>query len=112
MVYETLDFVKQEFTSPDGAFYASLDADSEGEEGKYYVWTKKEVDDVLGGDAEMFSTYYNVTAAGNWEHGNSILLRKETDETIASQFDISTAELEQRIESCKAKTDEDQEQKN
>ena len=102
-VYETLDFIKQELTSADGAFYASLDADSEGMEGKFYVWTKKEVDDVLGDDAPIFSAYYNITADGNWEHGNSILLRNETDETVAGRFNISVEELNRIIDDCKVK---------
>ncbi len=102
-VYETLDFVKQELTSADGVFYASLDADSEGVEGKFYVWTKAEVDDVLGDDAVIFSTYYNITAAGNWEHGNSILLRDETDEAIAKAFKINVDELKNKIDAAKAK---------
>ena len=89
VVYETLDFVKQELTSPDGAFYSSLDADSEGEEGKFYVWTKAEVDNALGDDAEIFSAYYNITADGNWEHGNSILLRNETDDAVAKKFNLT-----------------------
>jgi uncharacterized protein YyaL (SSP411 family) len=102
-VYETLGFVEQELTSPDGAFYASLDADSEGVEGKFYVWTKEEVDNALGEDADLFSAYYNITAAGNWEHGNSILLRNETDETVADRFNISIDELNGKIDACKAK---------
>jgi uncharacterized protein len=102
-VYETLNFVKQELTSADGAFYASLDADSEGVEGKFYVWTKAEVDDVLGDDAVIFSAYYNITADGNWEHGNSILLRNETDETIAEAFTITVEELKNKIDAAKAK---------
>ncbi len=102
-VYETLDFVKQELTSADGAFYASLDADSEGVEGKFYVWTRKEVDDVLGDDAAIFSTYYNITADGNWEHGNSILLRNETNEAIAEAFKITVDELKNKIDTAKAK---------
>ena len=102
-VYETLDFVNQELTSADGAFYASLDADSEGVEGKFYVWTKKEVDDVLGDDAAIFSTYYNITADGNWEHGNSILLRNETDEAIAEACTITVEELNNKIDTAKAK---------
>jgi uncharacterized protein YyaL (SSP411 family) len=102
-VYETLDFIKEELTSPDGAFYASLDADSEGVEGKFYVWTQEEVDNSLGDDAEIFSSYYNISADGNWEHGNSILLRKETDETIADRFDISVEELNQKIDDSKKK---------
>ncbi|MBK8519553.1 MAG: thioredoxin domain-containing protein [Chitinophagaceae bacterium] len=102
-VYETLDFVKQELTSSDGAFYASLDADSEGVEGKFYVWTKDEVDDALGDDAEVFSAYYNITAGGNWEHGNSILLRNERDEAIAEAFTITVEELNNKIDAAKAK---------
>jgi uncharacterized protein YyaL (SSP411 family) len=101
VVYETLAFVDHELTSPEGGFYSSLDADSEGEEGKYYVWTKAEVDRALGTDAAVFSTYYNITEPGNWEHGNSILLRKETDETVAKQFNISLAELKKKIDQAK-----------
>jgi hypothetical protein len=103
VVFETLDFVKQEFTSPEGAFYASLDADSEGVEGKFYVWTKEEVDAVLGDDAMLFSVYYNITAGGNWEHGNSILLRNETDATIAESFKMTVEALKNKIDACKLK---------
>ncbi len=103
VVYETLDFVQHELTSPEGAFYSSLDADSEGEEGKYYVWTKLEVDEALGSDAAVFAVYYNITANGNWEHGNSILLRNETDEAIAKQFDLTTTELKSKIDAAKVK---------
>jgi uncharacterized protein YyaL (SSP411 family) len=103
VVFETLDFVKQEFTSPEGAFYASLDADSEGVEGKFYVWTKKEVDDALRDDAEIFSTYYHITAGGNWEHGNSILLRNQPDETIAEAYKIKVDELKNNIDAGKEK---------
>ena len=103
VVYETLEFVAQELTSAEGAFYASLDADSEGEEGKYYVWTKAEVDKVLGNDAEIFSAFYNNTADGNWEHGNSILLRNETDEAIAKQFKITITDLHKTIDAAKVK---------
>lgn len=103
VVYETLDFIRQQLTSPEGAFYASLDADSEGVEGKFYVWKKEEVDLVLGKDAVLFSTYYNINAAGNWEHGNSILLRNETDEAIAETFKLTVAELENKIDTAKEK---------
>jgi uncharacterized protein YyaL (SSP411 family) len=102
-VYETLDFVEQELTSPEGAFYASLDADSEGVEGKFYVWTKEDVNNVLGDDAEMFSAYYNITADGNWEDGNNILLRNETDEKFADRFKISVEELKEKIDNYKTK---------
>ncbi len=103
VVYETLEFVEHELTSPEGAFYSSLDADSEGEEGKYYVWTKAEVDHVLGADAPIFSAYYNITSPGNWEHGNSILVRKETDEAVAKKFALTVPALHNRIDASKAK---------
>jgi len=103
VVYETLAFVELELTSPEGAFYASLDADSEGVEGKYYVWTKTEVDQALGADGAVFSAYYNITADGNWEHGNSILFRNETDEAIAKQFGITLKDLEKTINAAKLK---------
>ncbi|MBL7701513.1 MAG: thioredoxin domain-containing protein [Ferruginibacter sp.] len=103
VVYETLRFVEQELTSPEGGFYASLDADSEGVEGKFYIWTKAEIDKALGEEAGLFSAYYNITADGNWEHGNSILLRNETDKAIAERFKISAEELNQKIDGCKEK---------
>ncbi len=103
VVYETLQFVKEELTSPEGGFYSSLDADSEGVEGKYYVWTKAEVYSVLGIDAELFAAYYNITSDGNWEHGNSILLRNETDEAIAKKFNLMVPALQQTITASKEK---------
>lgn len=102
-VYETLDFVEQELTSPGGAFYASLDADSEGVEGKFYVWTKEEITHVLAEDATVFSAYYNITGEGNWEDGNSILLRNETDEIVADRFKITVDELKRKIDDSKIK---------
>jgi uncharacterized protein YyaL (SSP411 family) len=72
VVEQTLDFVRRELTDPQGGFYSSLDADSEGEEGKYYVWTPGEIDEVLGAeDGRLFSELYDVTSEGNFE-GRSI----------------------------------------
>ncbi len=65
---------RRELSNGEGAFYSALDADSEGMEGKYYVWDKAEIDRILGEDAELFCTYYGVTEAGNWE-GKNILTR-------------------------------------
>jgi uncharacterized protein len=103
VVYETLEFIKAELTSPEGGFYSSLDADSEGEEGKFYVWTRSEVEKVLGADAALFAAYYHITEEGNWEHGNSILLRNRTEEDIAKEFKITVEALQQQIESSKQK---------
>lgn len=97
-VEHTLDFIAREMTSPEGGFYSSLDADSEGEEGKFYVWTKKEIDELLGKDAVVFEDYYDVTEAGNWEHGNNILLRKNDDEVVAKRHGISLETLNKIID--------------
>jgi uncharacterized protein YyaL (SSP411 family) len=102
-VYETLAFIEKELTSPDGGFYSSIDADSDGEEGKYYVWTAEEINSVLGQDAALFSAYYNTTKSGNWEHQKNILHRKLSDTTIAEKFHISVEKMLITIKACKIK---------
>jgi uncharacterized protein len=72
IVEETIDFVVRELTAPEGGFYASLDADSEGEEGRFYVFARAEIDALLGPDADAFSAAYDVTEQGNFE-GRNIL---------------------------------------
>jgi len=69
---ETVEWVDREMTSPEGGFYSSLDADSEGHEGKFYVWSEDELDSLLGADSPAFKTYYGVTRGGNFE-GKNIL---------------------------------------
>lgn len=76
-VYETIDWLNREMLSPEGGFYSALDADSEGVEGKFYVWTKKEIDEILGDESEQFCEIYQVTNHGNWEHGVNILWKKD-----------------------------------
>jgi uncharacterized protein YyaL (SSP411 family) len=101
IVYETLEFVRRELTSPDGAFYSALDADSEGEEGKYYVWTVYELKNILGDDLKLFADYFNVNEVGYWEEENYILLRKQSDEEITKRFGISAEELQTKISALK-----------
>jgi hypothetical protein len=72
VVYETLEFVTRELTSLEGGFFSSLDADSEGEEGKFYVWSPKEIKDILGDDAGFYEPYYGITTDGNWEKNKNI----------------------------------------
>jgi uncharacterized protein YyaL (SSP411 family) len=72
MACDIFRFVLTEMTSPQGAFYSALDADSEGDEGTFYIWTKQDITDILGKDSEHFCRYYNVSTYGNFE-GNSIL---------------------------------------
>jgi hypothetical protein len=73
VVAETLDFVAREMTAPDGGCYGSVDADSEGEEGRFYAWTAAEISRHLGPAAGAFNEVYHVTEAGNWEAGRNVL---------------------------------------
>jgi len=102
LVYGTLAFIERELKSDEGAFYSALDADSEGEEGKFYVWKKKELETLLGEDYPLFSAYYNVNSIGYWEHDTYILLRKDDDAKLAKQFKISVEELTRKIGSAKS----------
>lgn len=101
IVFETLAFIEREMTSVDGAFYSALDADSEGEEGKFYVWTKEELQSVLKERFNLFADYFNINERGLWEHGNYILLRHESDEVVAANHNISVPELQKIISGIK-----------
>ncbi|MCW3104751.1 MAG: thioredoxin [Bacteroidetes bacterium] len=96
-VYDTLEFIARELTSPEGGFYSALDADSEGVEGKFYVWTKEELKEILAEDAEVFGDYFNVNERGLWEHDNHILLRHDEDEAVAKRNKMSVTELKKII---------------
>jgi hypothetical protein len=85
VVEETLGFVSRELTSPEGGFYSSLDADSEHEEGKYYVWNYDEIKSIVGGDFELFKAAYGITSQGNWE-AKIILQRVLDDASLTSKF--------------------------
>jgi uncharacterized protein YyaL (SSP411 family) len=91
---ETLDYVRREMTSPDGGFYATQDADSEGEEGKFFVWTPEEITAALcDEDARLFLAYYGVRPGGNFE-GHSILFVPRPAAEVASQLGVSLEQLE------------------
>ena len=99
---KTLDFVLREMTSPEGGFYSAYDADSEGEEGKFYVWSKEEIKKILGDDHELFCLYYDVTDGGNWE-GNNILCNNINLSTVAFNFGISEDRAKEKINLCSQK---------
>jgi uncharacterized protein YyaL (SSP411 family) len=102
-VYDTIEFVRLELTNAEGGFYSSLDADSEGEEGKFYVFTKEELREILGDEEPMFSAYYNCTALGNWEHGRNILHRHTTDEAFATAHELAPGILPELVAGWKQK---------
>ncbi len=101
VVYETLEFIKRELTSSEGFFYSALDADSEGIEGKYYVWTKSELESLLGASFNLITDYYNINHEGYWEDGNYILLRKLNDEDICKKHEISLSALNKKVAEAK-----------
>ena len=83
---ETLDYLLGEMASPEGGFYSATDADSDGEEGKFFVWSEAEIRAVLGADADRFARYYGVTPAGNFQ-GRSILHVPRPDESERAALD-------------------------
>ncbi len=99
---KTLDFVAREMTSPEGGFFSAYDADSEGEEGKFYVWSKSEIKKILGDDAELFCLYYDVTDGGNWE-GKNILCNNINISTVAFNFGITEDRVREIISTCNQK---------
>ncbi|MFT6210085.1 MAG: hypothetical protein ACJATE_000688 [Bacteroidia bacterium] len=102
IVDQTLEFIERELTSKEGAFYSALDADSEGEEGKFYVWKKDELQTLLGDDFDWVKDYYNINAKGLWEHGNYILLRKDGDEEFAKKQGWEVSELKKKVKGVNA----------
>ncbi len=99
VVEQTLSFVVKEWLSPDGGFYAALDADSlnmEGklEEGAFYAWTKEELQTILGDDFELFATVYNVNAFGFWEHDKYVLIQKDSLQTLSRALNCTENELQ------------------
>jgi len=96
VVQETLDFVQREMLAPEGGFYSSLDADSEWEEGKFYVWTLDEIRAALGGQDQFFEHAYGLTPEGNWE--SKIILRKMVaDSSLAERFGIPVEEIPRQL---------------
>jgi uncharacterized protein len=101
VVFETLEFIEREMTSPEGGFYSALDADSEGVEGKYYVWKQEELKNILKEDFIVFADYFNVNERGFWEHDNYVLMRHDDDEVVAERQGISVTALQELIQKCK-----------
>ncbi|RZJ65673.1 MAG: thioredoxin domain-containing protein [Flavobacterium sp.] len=99
VIDKTLSFVSRELTAPDGNFYSALDADSKdahghSEEGAFYVWTKPELEKLIGDDFEIFSDVFSINDFGHWENGNYVLIQKEPLESIAEIRRMPLSELE------------------
>ncbi len=101
VVRSTLDYLLRELRDPAGGFWSATDADSEGEEGRFFVWSLAEVEALLGDDAQLFAARYGVTAAGNWEGANVLHRSVEVGAlplaTVAERAELSIAEVETRL---------------
>lgn len=100
VVAQILDWIDHDMTSPEGSFYSSLDADSDGEEGKYYVWKYDEVENLLGNDATLILEFYNLSPPGNWENGKNILHREQSIKKFATSNGLLITELSKMIENA------------
>ena len=103
IVEETVDYVLREMTAPEGGFYSAQDADSEGEEGKFFVWTADEIETILGKEeADLLGRIYGVTATGNFE-GNTILNLTRSVADVAQQAGLPIETVEQRLAAARQK---------
>ena len=99
---DVLEFVEQEWFNSEGFFYSAYDADSEGEEGKYYVWNELDLKELLGEHYDFFSRYYEINDTGYWEHGNYILMRSPKTAEVMTRFNLTPEQLQERVAACKA----------
>ncbi len=100
-VTNTLEYILHEMTHPLGGFYSAEDADSEGVEGKYYTWTKEQIDAILPlEEAALFCQYYGVAASGNFEGGN-VLYIPESLEELAISNKLPKEEIERLLSSAR-----------
>lgn len=98
IVRETLDFIETEMTSPNGGFYSSLNADSGGEEGTFYVWAKSEIENILDQEtSSIFIDYYNITEQGNWENNKNVLYRRNSLEEIATKHKVTKDQIQSEL---------------
>jgi uncharacterized protein YyaL (SSP411 family) len=98
-IRHTIEFAVRELANEEGGFYAALDADSEGEEGKFYVWSKAEIDQVLEADSPLFCGFYNVSEEGNWE-GKNILRTLKSIENFAAKNHAAADQHELILQTC------------
>lgn len=96
VIEQTLAFVQRELMHPGKGFYAALDADSEGVEGKYYVWQKAEAEALLGEEADLFCRFYDISEEGNWEHTNILWVKRPLEEW-AQANGLDQADTEKRL---------------
>ena len=103
VVFETAEFIEREMTSDSGGFYTSFDADSEGEEGKFYVWSESEIPSILGDQTDLIIDYYGIKKGGNWEDGKNILIPAENPQEIWEKHGMSESEFNEALQKANLK---------
>lgn len=98
---DTLSFVQKYWYTAEGCFYSAFDADSDGEEGKYYVWNQLDLKDLLGENYELFASYYEINDTGYWEHSNYILMRADNLHETLAKFNLTLEQVNEKINACK-----------
>ncbi|MFM6934167.1 MAG: thioredoxin domain-containing protein [Flavobacteriales bacterium] len=97
IVLGIFSWLQREMKDESGAFYSALDADSEGEEGKFYCWNELELKELIGADFSIFADYYSVNNRGFWEEDKFILLKTQTDASFAEKWHLSLTDLDQKV---------------
>ena len=103
VILETFEWLQTEMMDGHGGFYSALDADSEGEEGKFYIWTAGQLRDILGEDAALVSDYYSIKENGNWEPGKNILLRVQDEGAFLQKNNLSPEAWNEKLRAAKDK---------
>ena len=111
IVEQTLAFVERELSHDNGAFYSALDADSEGLEGKFYVWKKEELKSLLEKDYPLFAKYYNINHIGYWEDGNYILVKDQTNIDFCKKENLELGFLQKKVKGWQSQLLEEREQR-
>lgn len=102
-VEETVAWLENEMLQEEGGFFSALDADSEGKEGKFYVWTEAELEELMSEDLGWFSELYNIKGEGNWEDGSNILFQTKQYEEIAGRYGFQIETFKAKLEEIKSK---------
>lgn len=97
-IQRTISWLTRELRSPEGSFFSALDADSEGVEGKYYIWTQAELETVLGPDFSWFAKIYNISPNGNWEHGYNHLHLDQEPALLAKNADSNFTDFDSKYQ--------------
>ena len=95
-VFETIEFLEREMKNSEGGYHAAIDADSEGEEGKFYVWKEDELKSILKEDFELFSSYYNIDENTIWEEGKFVLHKLVNDDNFSKQHSLALSDLSRK----------------